>query len=180
MHKHKHNRNVRRVRANPRSLYEDNNPVAQVQYPKIDVDQKRVIFFAANSANLLQTDKLLRVPELTSPTRPWHDRISGPRFSDHAPASRSDVVSLRSGLCWSEEMMIYDSLGACSPCLPHGLCRSAGSCAAIRMGMAKICPARSVSFRASPGGRILRPPSGSLKSGKGSLARSRSALWGEN
>jgi uncharacterized coiled-coil protein SlyX len=43
---------------NPRSLYEDNNPVAQVQDPKIDVDQKQVIFFAVNSANLLQTDKL--------------------------------------------------------------------------------------------------------------------------
>jgi hypothetical protein len=28
-----------------------------VQDPKIDVDQKRVIFLAVNSANLLQTDK---------------------------------------------------------------------------------------------------------------------------
>jgi uncharacterized coiled-coil protein SlyX len=43
---------------NPRSLYEDNNPVAQVQDPKIEVSQKRVIFLAVNSANLLQTDKL--------------------------------------------------------------------------------------------------------------------------
>jgi uncharacterized coiled-coil protein SlyX len=43
---------------NPRSLYEDDNPVAQVQDPKIDVDQKRVIFLAVDSANLLQTDKL--------------------------------------------------------------------------------------------------------------------------
>jgi uncharacterized coiled-coil protein SlyX len=42
---------------NPRSLYEDNNPVAQVQDPKIDVDLKRVIFLAVDSANLLQTDK---------------------------------------------------------------------------------------------------------------------------
>jgi hypothetical protein len=43
---------------NPRSLYEDDNPVAQVRDPKIDVDQKRVIFLAVNSTNLLQTDKL--------------------------------------------------------------------------------------------------------------------------
>jgi uncharacterized coiled-coil protein SlyX len=43
---------------NPRSLYEDNNPVAQVQEPRIDIHQKRVIFFAVNSAILLQTDKL--------------------------------------------------------------------------------------------------------------------------
>jgi uncharacterized coiled-coil protein SlyX len=43
---------------NPRSLYEDDNPVAQVQDPKIDVDQKRVIFLAVNSTNLLQNDKL--------------------------------------------------------------------------------------------------------------------------
>ena len=43
---------------NPRSLYEDNNPVAQVQEPRIDIHQKRVTFFAVNSANLLQTDKL--------------------------------------------------------------------------------------------------------------------------
>jgi uncharacterized coiled-coil protein SlyX len=43
---------------NSRTLYEDNNPVAQVQDPKIDVDLKRVIFLAVNSANLLQTDKL--------------------------------------------------------------------------------------------------------------------------
>jgi hypothetical protein len=39
-------------------LYEDNNPIAQVQDPKIDVNLKRVIFLAVNSANLLQTDKL--------------------------------------------------------------------------------------------------------------------------
>jgi chromosome segregation ATPase len=43
---------------NPRSLYEDDNPVAQVQDPKIDIHQKRVIFLTVNSANLLQTDKL--------------------------------------------------------------------------------------------------------------------------
>jgi hypothetical protein len=43
---------------NPRSLYEDDNRVAQVQDPKIDIHQKQVIFLAVNSANLLQTDKL--------------------------------------------------------------------------------------------------------------------------
>jgi uncharacterized coiled-coil protein SlyX len=43
---------------NPHSLYEDDNPIAQVQDPKIDVHQKRVIFLAVNAANLLQTDKL--------------------------------------------------------------------------------------------------------------------------
>jgi uncharacterized coiled-coil protein SlyX len=42
----------------PGSLYEDNNPIAQVKDPKIDLDQKRITFPAVNSANLLQTDKL--------------------------------------------------------------------------------------------------------------------------
>jgi hypothetical protein len=42
----------------PGSLYEDNNPIAQVQDPKIDLDQKRITFPAVNSENLLQTNKL--------------------------------------------------------------------------------------------------------------------------
>jgi len=42
----------------PKSLYEDNNAIAQVQDPKIDLDQKRITFPAINSANLLQTNKL--------------------------------------------------------------------------------------------------------------------------
>src|SRR6516225_1738005 len=42
----------------PKSLYEDNNAIAQVQDPKIDLDQKRITFPSVNSANLLQTNKL--------------------------------------------------------------------------------------------------------------------------
>jgi hypothetical protein len=42
----------------PHSLYEDNNPIAQVQDPKIDLDQKRVTFAAVNSGYILQTHKL--------------------------------------------------------------------------------------------------------------------------
>jgi hypothetical protein len=42
----------------PGSLYEDNNPIAQVQDPKIDLDQKRITFPVVNSPNLLQTNKL--------------------------------------------------------------------------------------------------------------------------
>ena len=39
-------------------LYEDNNPIAQVQDPKIDLDQKKVTFPAVNSGYILQTNKL--------------------------------------------------------------------------------------------------------------------------
>jgi len=35
-----------------------NNAIAQVQDPKIDLDQKRITFPSVNSANLLQTNKL--------------------------------------------------------------------------------------------------------------------------
>jgi uncharacterized coiled-coil protein SlyX len=42
----------------PHSLYEDNNLIAQVQDPQIDLDQKKVTFPAVNSATLLQTNKL--------------------------------------------------------------------------------------------------------------------------
>ena len=40
------------------SLYEDNNPIVQVQGPKIDSDQKKVTFAAVNSGYMLQTSKL--------------------------------------------------------------------------------------------------------------------------
>ena len=40
------------------SLYEDNNPIAQAQDPKIDLDQKKVTFAAVNSGHILQTNKL--------------------------------------------------------------------------------------------------------------------------
>jgi len=39
-------------------LYEDNNPIAQVQDPTIDLDQKKVTFAAVNSGYILQTNKL--------------------------------------------------------------------------------------------------------------------------
>ena len=42
----------------PHSLYEDNNPIAQVQEPKIELDQKKVTFAAVNSGYILQTHKL--------------------------------------------------------------------------------------------------------------------------
>ena len=42
----------------PHSLYEDNNPIAQVQDPKIDLDQKKVTFAVVNSGYILQTSKL--------------------------------------------------------------------------------------------------------------------------
>jgi uncharacterized coiled-coil protein SlyX len=42
----------------PESLYEDNNAIAQVQDPKIDLNQKTITFPAVNSVNLLQTNKL--------------------------------------------------------------------------------------------------------------------------
>ena len=42
----------------PHSLYEDNNPIAQIKDPKIDLDQKRITFPAVDSTNLLQTNKL--------------------------------------------------------------------------------------------------------------------------
>ncbi len=51
-------RSVKNPYRDPGSLYEDNNPIAQVQDPKIDLDQKRITFPAVNSDNLLQTNKL--------------------------------------------------------------------------------------------------------------------------
>jgi hypothetical protein len=42
----------------PHVLYEDNNPIGQVQDPKIDLDQKKVTFAAVNSGYILQTNKL--------------------------------------------------------------------------------------------------------------------------
>ena len=42
----------------PHTLYEDNNPIAQVQDPKIDLDQKKVTFAVVNSGYILQTSKL--------------------------------------------------------------------------------------------------------------------------
>jgi hypothetical protein len=42
----------------PRRLYEDNNPIAEVQDPKLDLDNKKVIFPAVNSTTILATNKL--------------------------------------------------------------------------------------------------------------------------
>jgi hypothetical protein len=42
----------------PRRLYEDDNAIAEVQDPTIDLDQKRITFPAVNSVDLLQTNKL--------------------------------------------------------------------------------------------------------------------------
>jgi hypothetical protein len=42
----------------PRRLYEDNNPIADVQDPKRDLDNKKIIFPAVNSTTILATNKL--------------------------------------------------------------------------------------------------------------------------
>ena len=40
----------------PRRLYEDDNPIAEVQDPKLDLDNKRIIFPVVNSATILGTN----------------------------------------------------------------------------------------------------------------------------
>jgi len=42
----------------PRRLYEDNNPIAEVQDPKLDLDNKKIVFPAVNSTTILATNKL--------------------------------------------------------------------------------------------------------------------------
>jgi len=39
----------------PRQLYEDDNPIAKVQDPKLDLENKRIIFPVFNSATILGT-----------------------------------------------------------------------------------------------------------------------------
>jgi hypothetical protein len=41
----------------PRRLYEDDNPIAEVQDPKLDLDNKRIIFPVVSSATILVTNK---------------------------------------------------------------------------------------------------------------------------
>jgi len=41
----------------PRWLYEDDNPIAEVQDPKVDLDNKRIIFPVVSSAAILGTNK---------------------------------------------------------------------------------------------------------------------------
>jgi hypothetical protein len=42
----------------PRRLYEDNNPIALTQDPKIDLDKKRITFPVVNAAVILGTNKV--------------------------------------------------------------------------------------------------------------------------
>src|SRR6516225_9583878 len=42
----------------PRRLYEDNNPIALTQDPKIDLDRKKVTFPVVNAAAILGTNKV--------------------------------------------------------------------------------------------------------------------------
>jgi hypothetical protein len=42
----------------PQRLYEDNNPIAEVRDPKLDLDNKKIIFLAVNSTTILSTNKL--------------------------------------------------------------------------------------------------------------------------
>jgi len=51
-------RSVENHSRDPARLYEDNNPIAQVNDPKIDRYTKKVTFPIVNSTNLLQTDKV--------------------------------------------------------------------------------------------------------------------------
>ena len=41
----------------PRRLYDDDNPIAEVQDPKLDLDNKRIIFPVVSSAAILGTNK---------------------------------------------------------------------------------------------------------------------------
>jgi uncharacterized coiled-coil protein SlyX len=51
-------RSVENRARDPGSLYEDNNRIAQVQDPKIDLDQKTITFPAVSSGAILETNKL--------------------------------------------------------------------------------------------------------------------------
>ena len=42
----------------PRRLYEDDNPIAEVQDPKLDLDNKRIVFPVVSSVAILVTNKL--------------------------------------------------------------------------------------------------------------------------
>lgn len=42
----------------PRRLYEDDNPIAEVQDPKLDLDNRRIIFPTINSTTIVETNKL--------------------------------------------------------------------------------------------------------------------------
>jgi len=42
----------------PRRLYEDDNPIAEVQDPKLDLDNKKIIFPVVSSAAILGVNKL--------------------------------------------------------------------------------------------------------------------------
>jgi len=41
----------------PRRIYEDNDPIAEVQDPKLDLDHKKIIFPAVNSSTILGSNK---------------------------------------------------------------------------------------------------------------------------
>jgi len=41
----------------PRRIYEDNNPIAEVQDPKLDLNNKKIIFPAVNSSTILGSNK---------------------------------------------------------------------------------------------------------------------------
>jgi hypothetical protein len=42
----------------PRRLYEDDKPIAEVQSPKLDLDNKQIIFSAVSSTAILETNRL--------------------------------------------------------------------------------------------------------------------------
>jgi hypothetical protein len=47
----------------PRRLYEDNNPIALTQDPKIDLDRKKITFPVVNAAVILGTNKVYQFQE---------------------------------------------------------------------------------------------------------------------
>jgi hypothetical protein len=53
-----HPASVERRSRDPRRLYEDNNPIAEVQDPKLDLHNKQIIFPAVTSTAILGTNKL--------------------------------------------------------------------------------------------------------------------------
>ena len=76
----------------PHSLYEDNNPIAQVQEPKIELDQKKVTFAAVNSGYILQTHKLYEFQS-------WKLACGGTRLYNMVSDSASPEFSYSPLIC---------------------------------------------------------------------------------
>jgi hypothetical protein len=62
----------------PRRLYEDDNPIAEVQDPKLDLDNKRITFPVVSSAVILGTNKFYEF-------RNWNLACGSTRFYNMIP-----------------------------------------------------------------------------------------------